>query len=136
MRPDGGGTGGGGGPAAAYVFRVRVRLPTEGVDARPDEFETTVRWPAAEPGESGWLFFRDHCWRGEASDERHLRSLLAERLGVPVVAAEFRELRCTRDYLERWEAAVADRLEAFGADDVAEVRHRHLGSSVHVTDDV
>lgn len=88
MRPDGGGTGGGGGPAAAYVFRVRVRLPTEGVDARPDEFETTVRWPAAEPGESGWLFFRDHCWRGEASD------------------------------------------------DVAEVRHRHLGSSVHVTDDV
>jgi hypothetical protein len=114
-RPDdGAGTDGGAEPepdtdtdpeaTAAYVLRARVRLPVEGVDATPDEFETTVRWPAAAPGEPGWLFFRDHCWRGEAADEAHLRTLLA------------------------------DRLDLFGGDDPDEVRHRYLGSSVHVTD--
>jgi hypothetical protein len=121
---------------ADYVFRARFRLPTDPAvaTAAPDEFETTAFRPAAEPGEPGWLFFRDALWRGEAADDAHVRSLLSDWLGVRVVAADFRELRCSPDYLARWEAAVDARLDDFDAADASEVRHRYLGSSVHVVD--
>jgi hypothetical protein len=120
---------------AAYVFRVRFRLDPDEVCVSPATFETVVEWPAPEPGTDGWLRFRELCWRGEASDPGYLRDLLGDRLGVSVVEASFSELRTDAAYLEAWEAAVADSLDAFNADSVREVRHRFFGSSVRVVDD-
>lgn len=117
------------------MFRVRFRLDPDEVCVSPATFETVVEWPAPEPGTDGWLRFRELCWRGEASDHGYLRDLLGDRLGVSVVEASFSELRTDAAYLEAWEAAVADSLDAFNADSVREVRHRFFGSSVRVVDD-
>jgi len=91
---------------AAYVFRVEFRLDPEGATIAPDRFETTMELPANEPGTDGWLFFRDRLWRGEIGDEPSFRRLASDRLGVEVVAANFRELR-TDEAFRR--AAVGDR---------------------------
>ncbi|WP_101294576.1 LWR-salt protein [Halegenticoccus soli] len=119
---------------AAYVFRVRFRLaPAEGVRVDPREFETVLRLPAAEPGEDGWLFFRDSLWRGNANDERHLRDRFEEALGVPVAGATFRELETDEAYLDALKSEIGRDLSRFNADDVAEVLHKYLGSSIRVT---
>jgi len=118
---------------AAYVFRVTFQVePERGVSVAPDRFETTMERRADPPGEPGWLFFRDHCWRGDATDEAHLCDLASEALGVTVVSASFRELRTDEAYLSALREAIADDLAAFRADDVDEVLHKYLGSSIHV----
>jgi hypothetical protein len=118
---------------AAYVFRVTFRLePAEGVHVEPERFETTLERRAAPPGETGWLFFRDNCWRGAANDEAHLCDLASEALGVDVVSVAFRELRTDEAYLSALRAAIADDLSQFNAEDVDEVLHKYLGSSIHV----
>ncbi|MWG34136.1 LWR-salt protein [Halomarina oriensis] len=123
---------------AAYVFGVRFRLvPEEGVRVAPRSFETTMERRAAPPGESGWLFFRDALWRGEANDDAHHRSLAESALGVPVESVEFRELRTDRAYLDALDEAIAAELDAgngtFGnAENVERVKTNYLGSSIHV----
>ncbi|PSQ09191.1 hypothetical protein BRC93_13560 [Halobacteriales archaeon QS_5_70_15] len=120
---------------AEYVFRVTFRLepvdPDVSVD--PETFETVLRKRAVPPGEDGWLFFRDNLWRGEVNDEPHLRDLAEESLGVHVASVDFRELRTDEAYLSGLREAVAADLGAFRADDVAEVLHKYLGSSLRVT---
>jgi len=120
---------------AAYVFRVAVRLRTApGVRADPATFETVLERDAPEPGEPGWLFFRDHLWRGEAADPDHLRELAADWLGgVGVERASFSELRTDEAYLDALRAAVADDLAAFNADSPRAALHDYLGSSMRVT---
>jgi hypothetical protein len=122
--------------SASYVFRVRVRFDAEpGVAVDPATVETVVVRDAPEPGEEGWLFFRDHLWRGEAADESHLRTLATDWLGgVDVEAASFSELRTDRAYLDALREAIAGDLAAFNADGVDEVLHKYLGSSVRVVD--
>ena len=121
---------------AEYVFRVTFRLePTDpDVSVAPETFETVLRKRATTPGEDGWLFFRDSLWRGEANDEPHHRDLAEETLGVTVVSVDFRELRTDEAYLSALREAIAADLEAFRADDVAEVLHKYLGSSVRVAE--
>ncbi|WP_276260463.1 LWR-salt protein [Haloglomus litoreum] len=118
---------------AAYVFRVTFRLePAAGVHVAPERFETTLERRADPPGTDGWLFFRDNCWRGEANDEAHLCELASEALGVDVVSVAFRELRTDEAYLSALREAIAENLSQFNADDVDEVLHKYLGSSIHV----
>ncbi|SFR52410.1 LWR-salt protein [Halogeometricum limi] len=118
---------------AAYVFRVRFRLDTQrGVRTAPRTFETVVEVPAAEPGEDGWLFFRDTLWRGDVNDERHARELAEDWLSVPVDSVSFSELRADEAYVEAMDAEIAEQLDLFNADAVYEVRHKYLGSSIRV----
>jgi hypothetical protein len=122
---------------AEYVFRVRFRLaPEGGVSVAPQEFETVLRVPAADPGDPDdeWLFFRDNCWRGEVADERHLRDRAEDLLGVPVVAVSFSELATDAAYLDALKTAIADDIEEFGDDTVSRVLTTYLGSSIRVVD--
>ena len=134
---------------AEYVLRVTVRIEPAAPDvsAEPAAFETVLRKRAAPPGEDGWLFFRDHLWRGEVNDEAHLRDRVAESLtgrrpggadgsprGLVVEDVSFRELRTDGAYLAALRAAIADDLDAFRAEDVTEVLHKYLGSSLRVED--
>ncbi|EMA65209.1 LWR-salt protein [Halorubrum kocurii] len=120
---------------AAYVFRVEFRLAPEGAVVDPDRFETTMEVPASEPDTDGWLFFRDRLWRAEIGDESSFRRLASDRLGVEVVAADFRELRTDREHLDALRSAIADDLDRFNADAVDEVLHKYLGSSIHVREE-
>jgi len=121
---------------AAYVFRVEFRLDPEGATIAPDRFETTMELPANEPGTDGWLFFRDRLWRGEIGDEPSFRRLASDRLGVEVVAANFRELRTDEAFLDALQSAIAADLDRFNADSVDEVlQQKYLGSSVHVREE-
>ncbi len=118
---------------AAYVFRVRFRpAPSEGVRLDPATFETVARWPAATPGEEGWLFFRDTLWRGDVNDEEYVRDRFAETLGVPVESVSFSELVADEAYFEALKAEIGENLDAFNADGVPEVLNKYLGSSIRV----
>ncbi|SDM51739.1 hypothetical protein SAMN04487949_1931 [Halogranum gelatinilyticum] len=123
---------------AAYVFRVRFRLDASDVRLDPQEFETVLRLPVVDPDDEddpdGWLFFRDNLWRGDAADERHLRTTASDLLGVDVTSVHFSELATDRASLERLREAIASDLEEFNADSVDEVLHKYLGSSIRVTD--
>lgn len=120
---------------AAYVFAVRFRLdPGMGVSVSPAAFETRLRRPADEPGEPGWLFFRDNLWRGDLADPEGFRELTADALGVPVESVEYRALETDREYYGALKSAIGDDLAAFNADNVDEVLSKYLGSSVEVTD--
>jgi hypothetical protein len=126
------------GPGSArYVFAVRFRLnpEREGLTLDPPTFETTLSRRADPPGTDGWLFFRDNLWRGELTDADHFRTLTEEALGVPVESVAFRELRTDAAHLDRLEGEIAADLETFRADDVAEVKKKYLGSSIHVVSD-
>jgi hypothetical protein len=114
------------------VFRVRFRLDPDGARVDPSEFETVLRIPAAEPGAEGWLFFQRNLWRGNVGDERHLRSVAEDRLGVPVDSVSFSELETDDRYLDGLKDEIAADLPRFNADSVDEVLHNHLGSSIHV----
>jgi hypothetical protein len=120
--------------SAEYRFGVRFRVESSdpAVSLRPNRFETTLSRAAATPGEDGWLFFRDNLWRGEANDERHLRELTEESLGLPVESVEFRELRTDPAYLESLKEATAADLSLFRSDSVDEALKKYLGSSIHV----
>lgn len=117
-----------------YVFRIRLRVePTDSdVSLSPDRFETTLRRRAVPPGEDGWRFFRDNCWRGEVADEPHLCDLAEESLGVAVESVEFSELVCDREYYDALREAVAADLDAFRADDPVEALGKYLGNSVRI----
>jgi len=117
---------------AAYVFAVAFRLDPDGATVDPGRFETTLKIPASEPDAEGWLFFRDRLWRGEIGDDPSFRELASDRLGAEVVAADFRELRTDREYLDALRSAIAAALDRFNADSVDEALHKYLGSSVHV----
>lgn len=121
---------------ASYVLAATVRIvpPSRDVHVEPSTFETTVFRDAAPPGDPGWRFFRDECWHGELNHPDHVRALLADDLGVAVDSVAFRELRTTPEYLAALRAAIAEDLGAFNAEDVDEVLHKYLGSSVHVVD--
>jgi hypothetical protein len=119
---------------AAYRFAVTVRLDPEGVTVEPATFETTVRWPAPEPGTEGWLFFRDTLWHGEISDPEPFRERLAELLGVPVRVADFRAFECTSAERSALKEAIADTPEAFRSDDPERVVQDYFGSSLEVTE--
>lgn len=116
------------------MFRVRFTLSPRRARIDPETFETTLRIPAASPGEEGWLLFRDALWRGEANDGDHARRLCADRLpaGVDVLSATFREFETDERYLDALREAVADDLAAFRADSVREALHKYLGSSIRV----
>jgi hypothetical protein len=116
----------------AYLCAVAFRLDPDEAAVDPDRFETTLEIPASEPGTEGWLFFRDRLWRGEIGDEPSFRELAGDRLGVEVVAADFRELRTDREHLDALKHEVCADLDRFNADSVDEVLHKYLGSSVHV----
>lgn len=117
---------------AAYVFAVAFRLDPDGAGVDPDRFEATMEVPANEPGTDGWLFFRDRLWRGEIGDEPTFRALASDRLGVDVVAAEFRELRTDEAFLDALKREIAADLDRFNAGSVDEVLRKYLGSSVRV----
>jgi len=117
---------------AAYVFAVAFRLDPDDATVDPDRFETTLEIPASEPGADGWLFFRDRLWRGEIGDGPAFRELAGDRLGVEVVAADFRELRTDREHLDALKSGIAAGLDRFNADSVDEVLRKYLGSSIHV----
>ncbi|MBV0924696.1 LWR-salt protein [Halomicroarcula limicola] len=118
---------------ARYVFRVTFRLdPKQGVTTEPDRFETVLYRAADPPGEDGWLFFRDNCWRGNVADERHVRQLAEDALGVPVESVSFSELQTSEAYLDDLKEAIAADLGVFNADDVTEVLSKYLGSSIRV----
>jgi hypothetical protein len=119
---------------ARYVLGATVRLSPDAHDLQvePATVEVTVHRAAAPPGEEGWLFFRDNCWRGELNHPEHVRELLADELGVAVDSVGFRELRTTGAYYEALRTAIAGDLAAFNAGGVDEVVRKYLGSSVHV----
>jgi len=120
---------------AQYAFAVRFRLdPDYEVRVEPQVFETRVERVAAEPGEPGWLFFRDNLWRGEIGDHDHFRELTKDALGVPVDSVEYRALETDREYYDALKEEVAAHLDLFKADSTAEVLNKYLGSSVEVTD--
>jgi hypothetical protein len=119
--------------SARYVFGVTVRFePAEPYGVDPATVETTLTREAEPPGEDGWLFFRDHLWRGELGDERFMRERAEAALGVTVESVDFRELRTDQAYLDALEAEIIADLDRFNADSVREVRNKYLGSSIRV----
>ena len=121
---------------AEYVFSVRLDLSPADPELRldPATVETTLSKTAADPGETGWLFFRDNLWRGEVNDPDYLRESAEDALGLEVRSVEFRELRTEAAYVEALKAEIAKNLDLFNADDTAEVLRKYLGSRIHVTD--
>ncbi|WP_435124391.1 LWR-salt protein [Halobaculum sp. D14] len=119
---------------ASYVFRVRFTVAVGDGRIDPEAFETVLRIPAADPGEEGWLLFRDALWRGEANDAAHARRLAEERFGagVEVLDAAFREFETDDEYLDALKAEIEADLDPFRADSVREVLHKYFGSSIHV----
>ncbi|PSP95321.1 hypothetical protein BRC84_03400 [Halobacteriales archaeon QS_1_68_44] len=87
---------------AEYVFSVRLDISPADPELRlePTTVETTLFRTAADPGETGWLFFRDNLWRGEVSDPDHLRESAEDALGLEVRSVEFRELRAEAAYVD------------------------------------
>lgn len=117
-----------------YAFRVRFRLEPDdaGVTVEQPTFETRVTVEAVGPGREGWLFFRDTLWRGEVNDERYVRDLLEEKLGVPVESVAFSALEMDEDYFETLKDEIAANLTLFKADTVTEVISKYLGSSITI----
>ena len=116
-----------------YVFAVRFRLaPDRGVHVEPARFETTLSRDADEPGEEGWLFFRDNLWRGELNSPGHFRELTEEALGVPVEGVEYRRFETSEAGYEALKEAIAENLEQFNADSTDEVVNKYFGSSIDV----
>jgi hypothetical protein len=122
--------------SARYVFRVSFRLEPEARDVSvdPAEFETTLSRAADQPGDDGWLFFRDNLWRGEVNDDDHFRELTEDALGVSVVSVSFSELRTDEAYLDALRGEVAARLGEFNSNSVDQVLSKFLGSSIHVVE--
>lgn len=118
-----------------YVFAVRFRLdPDRGVRVDPRTFETTLYRDVDEPGEDGWLFFRDNLWRGELNSPGHFRRLAEDALGVPVENAEYRRFEVSEADYEMLKAGIAEELGEFNADSVSEVLNKYFGSSLEVLD--
>lgn len=116
----------------AFAVELRLEPDTSAVRLEPTVVETRCLLAAPEPGEDGWLFFRDTLWRGEIGDEDHVRSLLADHIGLPVESASFRGFHVDEAYREALETEIAEDLAAFRADSVTEVIHKYLGSTLEV----
>ncbi|MFB6270097.1 MAG: LWR-salt protein [Halobacterium sp.] len=120
---------------ARYVFAVRFRLdPGYEVCVDPQRFETRMERVADDPGEPGWLFFRDNLWRGEIGDHDHFRELTEDALGVPVESVEYRALETDAEYYDALREEIGAHLDLFKADSTTEVLNKYLGSSVEVQD--
>ena len=120
---------------ARYVFRVRARFDTPtGVSVEPTTVDLRFYRQAADPGEDGWLFFRDNLWRGDVADEGHFRDLVSAALGVEVDSVSFAALETDPEYLDALKEVIAADLEPFRADTVEEVLSKYLGSSIEVRD--
>ena len=121
---------------ARYVFRISIQIVpvAEEFSLSPETFETRLYRAADPPGEDGWLFFRDHLWRGELNDPNHFRRVASEALSVPVGAISFSELQADEDYLNAMRAAIEEDLALFRAESVREVLSKYFGSSIRVED--
>lgn len=120
---------------ARYVFAVRFRLePSTDVSLDPNEFETRLTREADEPGEEGWLFFRDNLWRGELADEAYFRQLTEDALDVTVLSVDYRFLETDEEYYEALQEEISENLDLFKADSTSEVLNKYLGSSVERRD--
>ena len=119
---------------ARYAFRVRIRLDPEAEDVTvdPATVETTCTLEAAEPGEDGWLFFRDTLWRGDLGDEAYGKRLFSEKLDLEVESVEFAALHTDEAYFEALKSQIGDDLEPFRAETVSEVISKYFGSSLMV----
>jgi len=119
---------------ARYVFHVRFRLtPERDVTLNPQTFETTMYRDADHPSEGdGWLFFRDHLWRGDLTDNTHFRALTEEALAVHVEDVEYRRFEVDEAHYEALKETIGANLELFNATSVPEVLNKYLGSSVEV----
>ncbi len=118
---------------ARYRFRVEFRLVLmPGVVAEPAAFETQARYSAVPPGDEGWLFFRDHLWRGQVSSPAQMRSVMGDALDVAVTAVEFRAFETDPAYLDALQSAIEAELAEFRADDVDEVISKYFGSRLEV----
>lgn len=118
---------------AEYRFAVQFRLdPDPHISVEPAAFETHLRYEAPPPGDDGWLFFRDHLWRGEVADPEHMRSIVREALEVRVVGVEFRAFETDPAYLDALEDAIGSTLGEFRADDVEAVLSKYFGSRIEV----
>lgn len=111
---------------------MRIEPSVPGVSLEPDRFETTLYREADPPGEDGWLFFRDHLWRGELGEPEYFRELTEDALGVAVTSVSFSELRTDEAYLQRLEAEIGEHLEEFRSDSVQRTLSKYLGSSIRV----
>lgn len=120
---------------ATYVFALTVRFDPAAGSVEPERLELRYRRPAPPPGDPGWLFFRDHCWRGECNDPEHVRDLFADDVGLPVESVELRAFETDEAYLDALREAIADDLEAFRAESPREVLHKYLGSRLEVQSD-
>lgn len=133
---------------AHYVLAVTIGIDSAKGRVEPERIRVTYRREAPPPGEPGWLFFRDYCWRGELNAPDAVRDLVAEDLGLAsatdggrtdrgavVEAVELRALETDGAYREALEDAIADDLDAFRADSTREVLHKYLGSKLEVRED-
>jgi hypothetical protein len=120
--------------SAQYAFAVRFRLdasmPEWHVESRT--VERTCYREAPPPGEPGWLFFRDHLWRGECNHPEHLARVVDEAFSLPVETVEFRGLRTDEAYFAALKGEIATDLALFNADSTADVIKKYLGSSIQV----
>jgi hypothetical protein len=120
--------------SARYAFAVRFRLDASTAEWRADSrpVERTCYREASPPGEPGWLFFRDHLWRGECNHSEHLARVVGEAFSLPVERVEFRGLRTDEAYFTALKEEIAADLALFNADSTAEVINKYLGSSIQV----
>jgi hypothetical protein len=120
--------------SARYAFAVRFQLNASASEWRADTrtVERTCYREAAPPGEPGWLFFRDHLWRGKCNHPEHLSRLVGEAFDLPVEGIEFRGLRTDEAYFTALKEEIATDLALFNADSTAEVIKKYLGSSIQV----
>lgn len=119
---------------ARYVFHVRFRLtPARDVTLNPQSFETTMYRAADHLGDGdGWLFFRDHLWRGALSDVQHFTEMAEDALDVHVEDVEYRRFEVDDDHFEALKETIGANLHLFKADSVPEVLNKYFGSSVEV----
>lgn len=117
---------------AHYVFAATVRFAPEHGRVDPQKIEVQYRHPAPAPGDDGWLFFRNHCWRGEVNDPEGVRRLIADDLGVDVEHVELRGFETDEQYLTALKDEIGANLELFNADSTTEVLHKYLASKLEV----
>jgi hypothetical protein len=120
---------------AEYAFAVRFRLdPDYEVRVDPQRFETRLQRVADDPGEPGWLFFRDNLWRGDIGDPDHFRELTEDALGVPIEHVEYRAFETDTEYYDALREEIGAHLDLFKADSTPEVLNKYFASSVEVQD--
>ncbi|WP_330631505.1 LWR-salt protein [Halocatena halophila] len=125
-------------PPAEYVVRVTFRLEPNTGRIDPQRFQTTVAWPAPTPGEEGWLWFRNHLWRGELTATGPVRERAARTLDVAhIEQISFSELQTTESYLDALYEKIETRLDDpdrpfKSATSIEAVIRNYFGSSIRV----